>query len=159
MFFGFLNGSFVNECAVFYNMLCGRIDYKCLEIYQLAHEYVLFLYPLCDSFPQHESNNLASQLRRAVVSLPLNIAEGSGCMSHRSFLNFLSFAYRSLLEIEATLRLCRELKYLSEEQHKTAWTRFNLLIRKLYRYMECIQAKADARTKHRTQIEQEARRA
>jgi four helix bundle protein len=138
-------------------MLCGRIDYKCLDIYHLAHEYVLYLYPLCDLFPQHESNNLGSQLRRAAVSLPLNIAEGSGCTSYRSFLNFLSFAYRSLLEIEATLKLCKDLNYLTDEQHKQAWEKFNLLIRKLYRYMECIQAKADARTKYRTQIEQKAR--
>ena len=127
-------------------MLCGKIDYKCLEIYHIAHAFVLHVYELCASFPEHESNNLASQLRRAVVSLPLNIAEGSGCCSFRSFLNFLSFTYRSCLETEAALKLCKDLKYLTEEQHQKTWEKLNLLIRKLYRYMEYIQGQADKKS-------------
>ena len=139
------------------SMLCGKIDYKVLEVYHLAHNFVLHVYALCDSFPSHESNNLGSQLRRASVSLPLNIAEGSGCCSFRSFLNFLSFAYRSLLEIEAALKLCKDLKYINDQQHQETWEKFNLLIRKLYRYMEYVQGQADKRSKYRTQIEQTGR--
>ena len=138
-------------------MLCGKIDYKVLEIYQLAHRFVLQVYELCAAFPQDESNNLASQIKRAAVSLPLNIAEGSGCCSFRSFLNFLSFSYRSCLEIEAALRLCKDLRYITDQQHKETWEHWNLLVRKIYRYMEYIQGQVDKRTGYRTQIEQTGR--
>jgi four helix bundle protein len=138
-------------------MLCGKIDYKCLNIYQLAHQFVLDTYAFSDALPAHEANNLSSQLRRAVVSLPLNIAEGSGCCSFRAFLNFLSFAYRSCLEIEAILRLCKDLQYVTGPQHAALWEKWNLLIRKLYRYMEYIQSQADKRSKYRTQMGQPAR--
>lgn len=127
-------------------MLCGKINYKCLEIYNLAHDFVIHTYQLCASFPEYESNNLASQLRRATTSLPLNIAEGSGCCSFRSFLNFLSFTYRSCLETEAALKLCKDLHYLTEQQHQETWDKLDMLIRKLYRYMESIQRQADQRT-------------
>jgi four helix bundle protein len=128
-------------------MLCGKLDYTKLEIYELSHQFVLHLYnDVCPSFPADESNNLTSQIKRAVVSLPLNIAEATGCMSFRTCLNFLSFSFRSCKELEAALRLCRDLKYINDPQYFDTNERLDKVKRKLYKYMEYIQGQADKRS-------------
>ncbi|MEM2916035.1 MAG: four helix bundle protein [Candidatus Woesearchaeota archaeon] len=132
-------------------MLCGKFEYKKLEIYELAHQFVLHIYDLCANFPQEESNNIASQIKRAAVSLPLNIAEATGCMSFRTCLNFLSFSFRSCKELEAALRLCRDLKYLNDPQYLDTSERLDMLMRKLFKYMEYISAQADKRSGYRRQ--------
>ncbi|MBI4016475.1 MAG: four helix bundle protein [Candidatus Aenigmarchaeota archaeon] len=126
-------------------MLCGKTDYKSLEIYSLAHDFVLHVYKLCSSFPEMESNNLTSQLRRAATCLPLNIAEGSGAGSFRIFLNYCIFCYRSCLETEAALRLCKDLSYITEMQHKETLEKLDKFIRKLYNYMRYLEEKAGNR--------------
>jgi four helix bundle protein len=132
-------------------MLCGKLDHHKLEIYELAHQFVLHIYQACSSFPQDESNNLTSQIKRAAVSLPLNIAEATGCMSFRTCLNFLSFSYRSCMEIEAALRLCLGLGYLTPEQYRQTCEHLDKFTRKLYKYMEYISAQADKRSGYRQQ--------
>ena len=67
-----------------------------------GHEFVA-------SLPEQEKYNLASQLRRAVTSAPLNIAEGCGVASNTEFSRFLGFAYRSLKEVVTALELCERL--------------------------------------------------
>jgi four helix bundle protein len=132
-------------------MLCGKLNFHKLEIYELAHQFVVYTYQLCSSFPQDESNNLTSQIKRAVVSLPLNIAEATGCMSFRTCLNFLTFSYRSCMELEAAFRLCRDLNYLPQEHYQETIERLDKFTRKLYKYMEYISAQADKRSGYRQQ--------
>ncbi len=132
-------------------MLCGKLNHNKLEIYELAHQFVLQTYDVCASFPQDESNNITSQIKRAAVSLPLNIAEATGCMSFRSCLNFLTFSYRSCMELQAALRLCNDLKYLAPEQYQKICEQLDKLIRKLYKYMAYISAQADKRSGYRQQ--------
>jgi four helix bundle protein len=126
-------------------MLCGKLNYKELEIYQLAHDFTLHIYAVCTLLPAHELNNLTSQLRRAATCLPLNIAEGSGSASYRALFNYLIFCYRSCLETEAALRLCKDLGYISAEQHQVTHAKMDLFIRKLYRYMQYVETKTDRR--------------
>ena len=121
------------------------VDYHKLEIYHIAHEIVLDTYKLLAFFPEHESNNLSSQLRRAVTCLPLNIAEGSGARSYKIFLNFCIFCYRSCCEVQAILELAKDLKYLSQEQYDVHSGKMNLFMRKLYRYMEFLDGKIEER--------------
>jgi four helix bundle protein len=59
--------------------------------------------------PADERYNLTGQLRRAGVSVPLNIAEGAGCNSAAEFGRFLGYAYRSLKEVDTCLELCRRI--------------------------------------------------
>lgn len=132
-------------------MLCGKLDHKKLEIYELAHQFVMHIYSVCSSFSPDESNNITSQVKRSAVSLPLNIAEATGCMSFRTCLNFLSFSYRSCAELEAALRLCKDLKYIDEPQYLDTYERLNKLTRKLFKYMEYISAQADKRSGYRQQ--------
>jgi len=84
-------------------------DYHQLDIWNRAMDYAVSVYELTASLPAEEKYNLASQLRRAVTSAPLNIAEGCGCASNTEFGRFLSYAYRSLKEVVTALELCQRL--------------------------------------------------
>ena len=72
-------------------------------------DYAVAIYRFSTELPEHERYNLASQLRKAATSVPLNIAEGSGCATSNEFSRFLSYAYRSLKEIMTGVELCRRL--------------------------------------------------
>ena len=82
-------------------------------------DYAVAVYGLAASFPVEEKYNLASQLRRAATSVPLNIAEGCGSASNTEFGRFLSYAYRSLKEAVSALELCQRL-YPSLRQDRIA---------------------------------------
>ena len=72
-----------------------------LEVWQLAIEYTDLCYALAEKLPKHEEYNLGSQLRRAAVSVALNIAEGSTSLSDIEQARFLEIAIRSLIETVA----------------------------------------------------------
>jgi len=93
-------------------------DYHQLEIWNRAMDYAVAVYQFVASLPEQEKYNLASQLRRAVTSAPLNIAEGCGAVSNTEFGRFLGFAYRSLKEVVTALELCERL-YPSLPRHPT----------------------------------------
>jgi four helix bundle protein len=84
-------------------------DYHQLDIWNRAMDYVVATYQFAATLPVEEKYNLASQLRRAVTSVPLNIAEGCGTASKAEFARFLGFAYRSLKEVVTCLELCQRL--------------------------------------------------
>src|SRR5689334_11780550 len=84
-------------------------DYHQLEIWQRAMAYAVELYKLTAQLPSDERYNLTVQLRKAAASVPLNIAEGSGCATTAEFVHFLSYAYRSLKEVITGLELCQRL--------------------------------------------------
>ncbi len=125
-------------------------NYKKLEIYHLAHKFLLDIYQLCKAFPQSEDANLTSQLRRAATCLPLNIAEGSGARSNKIFLNYLIFCYRSCLETEACLAIAMDLNYITLEQHNQYHEKLDKFIRKLYRYMQYLEGKIGNRKTDKT---------
>jgi len=77
----------------------------------------LGVYRYSRNFPSHELYGLISQIRRAAVSVPANIAEGAGRPGTGEFLQFLSIAAGSLAELETLLRLSRELDYLPLSAH------------------------------------------
>ena len=126
------------------------INYRNLDIYHLAHDFVILTYKLVRFFPAFEENNLTSQLRRAATCLPLNIAEGSGARSNKIFLNYCIFCYRSCLETEAALALALDLKYITKEQHESHHEKLDLFIRKLYRYMQYLEGKIGDRKEDKT---------
>ena len=73
-------------------------------------------YAAASRLPMHETHGLGSQMRRAAVSVPSNIAEGYGRASLREYLRYLSFANGSLLELETQVILARDVGYLSEAE-------------------------------------------
>jgi four helix bundle protein len=84
-------------------------DYHQLDIWNRAMDYAVRVYELVATLPVEEKYNLGHQLRKAVSSAPLNIAEGCGSATNMEFARFLSYAYRSLKEVVTALELCQRL--------------------------------------------------
>jgi four helix bundle protein len=85
-----------------------------LEVWQSTRALTKLVYSLSDTFPQREQLGLTSQLRRAVVSIGANIAEGSGKNSDRDFARFLEQAYGSAMECASLILLAMDLGYLKQ---------------------------------------------
>ncbi len=89
-------------------------SYRDLEVWQKAMDLVVGCYRMTEQFPKTELYGLTSQLQRAAVSIPANIAEGQGHSHTREFLNHLSVAYGSLMEVETHLEIAARLEYLDQ---------------------------------------------
>lgn len=93
-------------------------DFKGLKVWEKAHELVLAVHRATKAFPSDERFGLTDQLRRAVSSIPANIAEGCGRDGDRELARFLSIAGGSASEVEYHLLLARDLGYLPQELHQ-----------------------------------------
>ena len=89
-----------------------------LDVWQKSRELVKLVYQLTLLFPKEEIYGLTNQLRRSVVSVPSNIAEGVGRQSDKETIHFLYISKGSLFELEAQLYLSFDLEYILEEQLK-----------------------------------------
>ena len=90
--------------------------HKDLTVWQKAMELVMEVYNATKMFPREEIFGLTSQKRRAVVSIPSNIAEGYGRLHQRETENFLSIALGSACELETQLILSKDLGYISLDE-------------------------------------------
>ena len=93
--------------------------YRKLDSYQLAKQLVKMVYQILRSFPDYERYALCEQMRRAVISIPSNIAEGTGRFSIKDRIRFLDIAYGSLCETMCQMEIAYEQQYLSEEDYAT----------------------------------------
>jgi four helix bundle protein len=92
------------------------LSYKDLIAWQKAMDFTEEIYKATRGFPRDELYGLTSQLRRAAVSIPSNIAEGQGRLTPGEFKQFLGHARGSLLETETQILLCGRLGYISAEE-------------------------------------------
>lgn len=90
--------------------------YKGLKVWEEARQLVATIYQLSASLPPSEQYGLVSQLRRAAVSIPANIAEGYGRNTSQAYIHFLRIAKGSANELETLLILCEDLGFLSDLQ-------------------------------------------
>ena len=88
-----------------------------LSVWQRAVDFVVRLYRATASFPPEEKFGLTSQIRRAAVSIPANIAEGAGRQSTKEFAYFLSNAQGSASELSTELLIAHKLGYLSRKDY------------------------------------------
>ena len=92
-------------------------DYRKLTVWNRSHQLVLDLYKLVNLFPKEEQFGLISQIKRAVSSIPANIAEGCGRNSNKDFAQFLNIALGSLNEVTYFILLAKDLKYINIEDY------------------------------------------
>jgi len=88
-----------------------------LIVWQRSHALVLDIYKLTLDFPRDERFNLTSQVRRSVLSVPTNIAEGAKRIGRQEYARFLNIAEASLAETEYLLLVSRDLGYVTHERH------------------------------------------
>lgn len=95
------------------------MNYTELDVWKYSRELVKLVYLLTKSFPKEELYALTNQIRRSVVSVPSNIAEGIGRQSNKETIHFLYIAKGSLFEVETQLYLSFDLGYMSEIELKS----------------------------------------
>jgi four helix bundle protein len=100
-------------------------NYKNLIVWDESHKLVIQLYKTTGSFPKNEQFGLTSQLRRAAVSVPANIAEGCGRYTDKDTLHFFQIALGSLHESEYYILLAKELDYINDAEYKKLTTTCN----------------------------------
>ncbi len=93
-----------------------RFGFEDLDAYKYSRALVRSVYTLIEKLPSTERNALANQIRRAVISIPSNIAEGMGRVSIKEQVHFIEISYGSLMEVLCQMQLARDLNYISEEE-------------------------------------------
>ncbi len=86
--------------------------------WQKSHEFVLQVYKLSEKFPKSETFGLTSQIRRAAISIPSNIAEGFKRKGKNDSLHFYNISQSSLEEVKYQLLLAQDLKYISFKNYR-----------------------------------------
>ena len=92
-------------------------DFHQLQVWQRAHEFTLALYPLTAKFPKEELYGLTSQIRRAAISIPSNLAEGCGRQGDAELARSCQIAMGSASEVEYQLLLARDLGFVSADDY------------------------------------------
>lgn len=93
-------------------------NFKELRVWQYSMDLTTEIYKLLKSYPKEEKYNTADQIKRSSISIPINIAEGSGRKSPKEFIHFLSIANGSCCELETLLIISKNVHLISEETLK-----------------------------------------
>jgi four helix bundle protein len=109
----------------------NKYSYKNLNVYQDAKSLVVDVYKLLKLFPTEEKYALCDQIRRAVISITSNIAEGMNRMSDKEKTHFLGIAYASMMEVDSQLDVSVELGYLTQEQYNKIEDKIDCIARQL----------------------------
>jgi len=96
------------------------MDHKELDVWKKSMDLVELVYKISDSFPTSETYSLTSQIRRAVVSIPSNIAEGAARKGDKEFLYYINIASGSLAEVETQFLIAVRLGYVKENNELIA---------------------------------------
>jgi len=94
-------------------------NFKNLKVWQNGIELVINIYKETEVFPKEEIYGLTSQIKRSAISIPSNIAEGSGRGTDKDFHRFLDVALGSSFELETQLIIANRLKFLTNERFST----------------------------------------
>jgi four helix bundle protein len=117
-------------------------SFRELRVWQLGMSLVERVYDLTRSFPKEEIFGLSSQLRRAAVSVPSNIAEGHAREHLKEYLHHLSIALGSLGEVETQLELCVRLHYVSRDNGIELFEQTSALGRQVHALRNALRKKA-----------------
>jgi len=105
----------------------AELRFKDLEVWRVSMDLVVRVYQITREFPKSEQFGLASQLQRSAVSIPSNIAEGSGRGTKRDFAHFLDQARGSLFEVITQLEISRSLSFGNSDEIKATQMEYEIL--------------------------------
>ena len=97
-------------------MMEKKYEYKNLDVYKESKNLVKMVYGLIEKFPKVETYALCDQLRRSVISVPSNIAEGSGRTSAKDQAHFFEMAFGSLMEVNCQMDIACDLGYINQTE-------------------------------------------
>ncbi|HNR95192.1 MAG TPA: four helix bundle protein [Kiritimatiellia bacterium] len=117
--------------------------YRDLHVWQDGVVFVTELYRLTRDFPREEMFGVVSQIRRAAISIPSNIAEGYGRRSSRDYVRFLQISMGSLFEIQTQLEIARNLEYLSSDTYESLYAMSRKIERMLSSLIRKIQERKE----------------
>ncbi|KKR51381.1 MAG: S23 ribosomal protein [Candidatus Curtissbacteria bacterium GW2011_GWA1_40_16] len=117
-------------------------DFKKLKIWQNAHELMLRVYELTNTFPKEETFNLTSQIRRAATSVSANIAEAQGRYHDAETIHFIYNARGSAEEVRSHLTACIDLDYISKKDFDKLEEEYIGLIKGMNSFIRSIKHKA-----------------
>jgi four helix bundle protein len=112
--------------------MAGAKGYKDLVVWQRAVKFVVDIYKATNGFPREEMYGITSQIRRAAVSVPSNIAEGQARNSPRAFASHLNIALGSSAELETQLIVANQIGYLEEKALDSLATELTEIVRMLH---------------------------
>ena len=115
-------------------------DYKKIYVWSVGHELCIDLYKLCELLPKEE-HNMINQIKRACVSIPINIAEGTSRKTRKSFLQFLEYSYGSGKEIEALMLICKDLKFINEINFEFYNKKIDYFLRSMFKFIKSVNEK------------------
>ncbi len=115
------------------------LGYKQLDVYKRSYNLAKEMHQLTQTFPRFEQHELSSQLRRAAISIVLNIAEGYGRKaSKREFQHFLRNALGSCNEVRVVLEFCKDFQYIEQKRYSELESQYEIVGRQLYRLRQSI---------------------
>ncbi|HBB01179.1 MAG: four helix bundle protein [Bacteroidetes bacterium GWD2_45_23] len=116
-------------------------NFRELKVWEKSHLLALDIYKMTAGFPKEEQYGLTSQIRRAAVSIGLNIAEGCGRGSDSDFRRFLYFSFGSACEVEYCLLLVHDLNYLSSDSYEEIQNQLEEIKKMLSSFIEKLNRK------------------
>ncbi len=116
-------------------------NYRDLRVWQSGMELVVMVYEISEKFPSKEIDSLTSQIRRAAVSVPSNIAEGHTRESTKEYLHHLSIAQASLAEAETQMEIAFRLEYCTQDDLDKILAHSSSLGKQLYALRNSLQSR------------------
>ncbi|AWI26345.1 four helix bundle protein [Flavobacterium pallidum] len=113
--------------------------FKELHAWKLSREFCKNVYEMTSLFPSDEKFGLTNQLRRAAVSIPSNIAEGSSRNSNKDFCRFLEIAIGSAYEIETQLLIAADLSFITNKNSETLINQLDSIVKMISRFRTTLQ--------------------
>ncbi|AQS60387.1 four helix bundle protein [Desulforamulus ferrireducens] len=116
------------------------MGYRKLHVYNESYKLSLEIHRLTMKFPRHELYEIGSQLRRAAISIPLNIAEGYGRRNHKlDYRKFIINAQGSSNEVVVLLQMIKDLGYIPEEEYLSLSNSYTRLGKQLNKFIDILQ--------------------
>ncbi len=116
-------------------------NFKELDIWKESKDFCVLVYKLTLDFPKSEIYGLTSQINRAVISIPSNIAEGAGRGTDKDFSRFISISLGSSFELETQLIIAFEINFIDKKTFDNLINKLNVIQKKLVNFNKYLKNK------------------